>query len=346
MPGKSSIEWTEKTWNPIVGCSHVSDGCKFCYAEKTDHRIRGVAGELWKPWTANNATYNVRTMRERFELPLQWKTPALIFVNSMSDLYHDLVSRDDRAELWAIMAGAQQHLFQVLTKREDLLAEETNDRTFWELVSEKFWARWKSRGGGPVSDRIAHWPPPNVWVGVSAETQKDLDRRTPKLLAATVAVRFLSLEPCLEALDLRPWLGMRCGSCQGDGRKVGWIELGRSYDNGHFEGDPSGGPCGPMEARGAPGVDWVIMGGESGTKALARPFDIEWMRSARDQCSMAGVPFFAKQLGRNPFDETTFRPFKFFYELDQAKGDDPSEWPADLQGCRAMPARDLGALRG
>ncbi len=214
MSDRSAIEWTDSTWNPVTGCTKVSPGCKHCYAETFAERWRGIPGHPYEQG------FDLRIWPNRLSLPLTWKTPRTIFVNSMSDLFHEKVPLSVIRKVFWVMEEASWHTFQVLTKRADRLS----------TLAAKF-----------------NWPP-NVWMGVSVETFQYL-WRVDRLRNVPAAVRFLSVEPLVG--------------------RVGSMDLG--------------------------GIDWVIVGGESGPGA--RPMDPEWAREIRDQCVLKGVPFFFKQWG-------------------------------------------------
>lgn len=256
------IAWTEETWNPIRGCSKVSTGCANCYAETMAARFCGegmpYAG-LVTPGGQWNGT--VRLVRGHLEDPLRWRRPRRVFVNSMSDLFHEHLSFEEIASIFGVMAAAPQHTFQVLTKRPARMRE---------------WFEWVSQPGDrPVSRcwdaGVGHlgrldvrnfeaWPLPNVWLGVTVEDQAAADHRIPDLLQVPAAVRFVSCEPLLGPMEIAfamPW--RITGAC-----------LNRS-------------------------IDWVICGGESGP--WARPMHPDWARGLRDQCSAAGTPFLFKQWG-------------------------------------------------
>ena len=214
MAQGSGIEWTESTWNPVTGCTKVSPGCKHCYAERMAERLQAMG-------QANYANgFELTLQPHMLELPLRWKRPQTVFVNSMSDLFHDGVPIEYVRQVFDVMRRAHWHRFQVLTKRAERLAR---------LAPELEWAE-------------------NVWMGVSVETHRyrhriDLLRSTP------ARVKFLSLEPLL----------------------------------------------GPLHDLDLEGIDWVIVGGESGPKA--RPMEAAWVTELRDQCRRARVPFFFKQWG-------------------------------------------------
>jgi protein gp37 len=166
---RTAIGWTEATWNPITGCSRVSPGCEHCYAETLSLRM----GWSTKPWTAQNAAENVRLHPERLEQPRRWRSPRRIFVNSMSDLFHERVPDDFIEDVFFVMASAPRHQFQVLTKRPERMQAFIGER----LLNEA--------------------PLPNVWLGVSCEDQRRADERLPVLLETPAAVRFASFEPLL-----------------------------------------------------------------------------------------------------------------------------------------------------
>lgn len=273
MPGRTNIEWATDSWNPVTGCSKVSEGCRHCYAEALALRF----GRSRKPWTHPNAVENVKLHPERLGIPLRWREPRRVFVNSVSDLFHELVPDDFIAEAFAVMALAPRHTFLVLTKRPERMAELLRQRgggevfAFWEKVY--YVARAESRAKRlPIVDPLP-WPLPNLWIGTSVEDQRAADERIPHLLATPAAIRFLSCEPLLAPVDLAGALGA-CPCCGGAGCPPGW-------------------GFGPS-CRGR-GIGWVITGGESGPHH--RPFDPAWAAAIRDRCLEAGVAFFHKQNG-------------------------------------------------
>lgn len=273
----TQISWTDETWNPTTGCSKVSEGCRNCYAAQMAPRLAamGQKGYTDLPWTATNAPENVFTHPDRLDKPLRWKKPRRVFVNSMSDLFHEQVSTYFIDRVFAVMALAPQHTFQILTKRPKRMAE--------YLASHDAGLRWALQIGNRTGERpepgeVVEWNRhglPNVWLGTSVEDQRAADKRIPHLLNTPAAVRFLSCEPLLGPVDLTTleteehWLD----ALTGIHRVAGLAPLGG----------------GPEEAR----VNWVIAGGESGPGY--REMDHEWARSLRDQCVAAGVPFFFKQ---------------------------------------------------
>ena len=171
MAAKSSIEWTDATWNPATGCTKISPGCAHCYAEAITLRFR--RGGRFLPGETT-----IKLHPDRLKLPLSWKTPRRIFVNSMSDLFHEEIPTSFIQQVFGVMKEATQHTFQVLTKRHERLKELSNE---------------------------LDWPP-NIWMGVSVENQHWADLRIPALIEVPAAVRFLSIEPLLKAVDVSPYL--------------------------------------------------------------------------------------------------------------------------------------------
>ena len=223
----SAIEWTDETWNPVTGCTRVSPGCDNCYMFALYPRLTAMAVPGYE-----SAPDEVRLLPERLKIPLTWRRPRRVFVNSMSDVFHPRVPFEFVYKIFSVMEEAARergHVFQVLTKRPGRAVG------WWEEYKRRFPEGW----------------PPNVWIGTSVESQKYAPRLTV-LSRLPAKIRFVSAEPLLEALDLSPWL-----------------------DSGALQ--------------------WVIVGGESGLNA--RPMELEWVRSLRDQSIQAGVAFFLKQLG-------------------------------------------------
>jgi protein gp37 len=214
MAINSGIEWTETTWNPVTGCTKISPGCKNCYAERMAFRLQAMG----QPNYRNG--FQVTLHDRMLPLPLEWRKPRMIFVNSMSDLFHKDVPEEFIEKTFAVMRKASWHTFQVLTKRSDRLRE--------------------------IEEKIDI--PENVWLGVSVECE-DYLTRIDDLRAVNVSVKFLSLEPLI----------------------------------------------GPLPGLNLDGIDWVIVGGESGPGA--RPMQEEWVTDIRDICLAANVPFFFKQWG-------------------------------------------------
>ena len=262
MSTKTGIEWTDATWNPVRGCTRVSEGCRNCYAEGVAYRFSGP-GQPYEGLVQVNAQRErkrqwsgvIQFVEKHLLDPLRWKTPRRIFVNSMSDLFHEGVTDEMRDRIFAVMALSPQHTFQVLTKRpERMLAyfdpQDCGGRLRVARLRIRDYAVKMQHLSKSAFDPYSQWPLPNVWLGVSVENRK-AKPRIDALRATPAALRFLSLEPLLEDL--------------------GELDL--------------------------TGIDWVIVGGESGKGAGIRPMHPDWVRSVRDQCAAAGVPFFFKQWG-------------------------------------------------
>jgi protein gp37 len=281
------ISWSDATWNPVTGCTKVSAGCDHCYIDRTppfrmQHRrfdkpgIGGTTGVLLHP--------------ERLAQPLRWQKPRRIFVNSLSDLFHDSVPDEYLVNVFAVMAATPQHTYQVLTKRparmrsflRDLCRCGVGHPPGVHLSSNVSWALTAHNPEGVASQypkareagQAARWPLPNVWLGVSTEDQKAGDLRIPILLETPAAVRWISAEPLLGPIDLVTHLA--------------------------------------NSSRAS--LDWVVTGGESGPGA--RPAHPDWFRTLRDQCGAAGVPFHFKQRGSWTWDCPTPIPARHMYGPD------------------------------
>jgi protein gp37 len=260
----TAIEWTDETWNPVVGCSRVSAGCRNCYAFQLHdmrHRAKLAGKDLPDQYAQPFTT--IQALADRLDTPLRWRRPRRVFVNSVSDLFHEDVPFDFILAVWGVMA-ATPHTYQILTKRAHRML------AFFE------WAKEAMRARGLDEWEKGMEIQPNVWLGVSVEDQRAADERIPLLLRTPAAVRFLSCEPLLGPVDLGRWL--ICEPCD-DGRPV---------------------TMGTILHCQNPRLDWVIVGGESGPGA--RPMHPDWARSLRDQCQAAGVPFFFKQWGEWDFE--------------------------------------------
>lgn len=338
MSAISTIEWTDRTWNPVRGCSVISPGCHNCYAMKMAHRFSG-RGRSYEGLTKNTKsgpqwTGDIRTIDAALLEPLSWRTPQRVFVNSMSDLFHEDVPDEFIDRVFAVMAIAKQHTFQILTKRaERMCAYMRQVGLALKHPTEPF-PRWRSEAELILSDRrdtttevTSAWPLPNVWLGVSVENQRYAEERIPHLLKTPAAIRFISAEPLLGPVELT--YNRFCGP-------MGW-------------GPPAPPlrPDTPSEVRqrylatqvrwllGTRQISWVIVGGESGS--AARPFEIPWGRSLVQQCAAAAVPVFVKQLGANAWSGTATNRDDAFVRLADSKGGDPDEWPGDLR-VRQFPA--------
>lgn len=281
MGDKTGIEWTDATWNPTRGCRRISPGCINCYAERDAHRFSGPGLSYEGLTTDGRWNGKTRFVEDALDLPLRWREPRLVFVDSMSDLFYEGFTNEQIAAVFGIMAACRRHTFQVLTKRAGRAAEwfawarRHGDgfglmRTIgsselltcaWEACCGVAWADHephRSLGETPSPEVFGDtWPLPNVWLGASVENQAAADERISLLYETPAAVRFLSCEPLIGPVDLTEYL----------------------LD-----------PLMPL-------VDWVIAGGESGPGA--RPMRADWARGLRDQCAQAGVPFFFKQWGEH-----------------------------------------------
>jgi len=362
MGDKTRIHWTDATWNPTVGCSPVSEGCRNCYAARDALRLganpktpnyKGLATK-----TADGRpvfTGEVRCLEDRLDQPLRWKRPRRIFINSMSDLFHEAVPDEFIDRVFAVMAICPQHVFQLLTKRPERMRDylSSNDTAVRVL---KFLAGFLD--GLPVRPKLI-WHAddgmdglrqPNVWLGVSVENQETANERIPHLLNTPAAVRWLSVEPLLAPVNLHPWLDGVSDTIPEEVVSVA---------------DRVGATAPELEALhrflAQQTIDWVVVGGESGPRA--RPMDVGWARDIVDQCKAAGVPVFVKQMGRwiAGFDGDNFKTSGFHF-LDRwlldnghifvppiigphvftrpqnaiafsigPKGSDPEHWPEDLR---------------
>jgi protein gp37 len=386
----SNIEWTDKTWNPVVGCTPVSPGCLNCYAATMARRLEAMGQKEYQPRDADVRreeceecdgsgrdpdvgecpvcagahpmgkririaevkagravfTGEVRCVEERLTAPLHWKTPRMVFVNSMSDLFHEAVPFEYIDKVFAVMALCHRHTFQVLTKRPERMAEyfATFSRDDDGCANDARHEQWAETALAlsPTNDHWlstvaeCRWPLPNVWLGTSVEDQQRADERIPHLLKCPAAIRFLSCEPLLGDIDL-------------DMHKPdGWQGSRR-----HFE------------------IGWVIVGGESGSGKGIRMTSVEYMQRVVKQCKAAGVPVFVKQIGTFPAvdtddGDTAVRCHKCGFadsrqvfdclgadegnvycpkcqaeipcewNITNRKGGDPAEWPEDLR-VREMP---------
>jgi protein gp37 len=194
----TAIEWTDATWNPVTGCTKVSPGCDHCYAETFAERFRGTPGHYFE------RGFDVQLRPDKLDQPLRWRRPRRIFVNSMSDLFHDDVPDEFIARVFAVMALAGQHTFQVLTKRHGRMRSLLNSDDFLDLFGEALYTV-EHPTGEETAEPISTWPLPNVWLGVSVENQQWADIRIPALLDTPATVRFLSCEPLLGPVDLSQW---------------------------------------------------------------------------------------------------------------------------------------------
>lgn len=332
----TAIEWAEQTWNPVTGCSPISEGCEHCYAERISKRLRGRSGY------SEDEPFKVTLHPNRLEQPLKLRKPSRISVCPMGDLFHEDVPDTFIDRVFATMALAAHQTFLILTKRPERMLKWFNrfaeseesvlgdshigawlnsvsgnlmadtgtlpgGKENWQWVPPEYdyhepwrvanpgYYDWVGKGS---MDAVIPWPLPNVWLGVTAENQARADERIPILLQTPAAVRFASIEPMLGPVELEANLGEShwwCPACEAEADPI-QVTYNERHDL-----------CGsPAEERG--GIDWVIVGGETGPGA--RPMHPDWVRRLRDQCQDAGVPFFFKGWGEwapeiegNTFDE-------------------------------------------
>jgi protein gp37 len=234
----TKIEWATDTWNPITGCTKISEACQNCYAERMSKRLAGRCGY------PEGEPFRVTLHPDKLDQPMRWKKPRMIFVCSMGDLFHEDVPNSFLDQIFAVMAKAEQHIFLLLTKRPKRAKEYILRAMYDENCNYQGW--YEAINDLEIPDVT---PMENVWLGVTAENQQRADERIPILMQIPAAKRFVSIEPMLGMVDLSI----------------------------------------------PPHIDWVICGGETGPGA--RPMHLDWVRSLRDQCQAAGVPFFFKSWG-------------------------------------------------
>lgn len=299
----TAIEWTHvpgykgETWNPVTGCDRVSPGCAHCYALEFAARLKAMGRERYQrdgdPKTSGPG-FGLTLHRDKLAEPLRWRKPRAVFVNSMSDLFHEDIPDEYIAEVYGVMAAAHKHIFMVLTKRpERMHALLTNED--WVIAATEEATSWVKKPGLPLDDQASYcWPGEdyhefpalrNVWLGVTIENRRFVDR-ADLLRQTPAAVRFISAEPLLGPLVYDE-------ESDGDGHPA------------------TGGPCWfdgadlpPLELD---GIDWLIAGGESG--AGHRPIELQWVRDLREHClaqrydrdgfdiDLPGTRFFFKQWG-------------------------------------------------
>lgn len=256
---QTGITWTNATWNPVTGCSKVSAGCANCYAERDWARL---ANNPKLPDYQGRKFTDVMCHENRLDQPIRWTRPRMIFVNSMSDLFHEDVPFDFIDKVFDVMGATPHHTYQILTKRAARMKEYVDHR-FIELKS--------------IS------PLENVWLGVTAENQEAANERIPVLLDTPAALRFVSIEPMVGPVNLDMMITENMGDRF---RVIHSALMGKKtlWDTKNLIGEED-----------INKLDWVICGGESGPKA--RPVDPEWIKSLRDQCNFTNTPFFFKQWG-------------------------------------------------
>jgi protein gp37 len=291
MGERSAIEWTEATWNPVTGCSKVSPGCAHCYAETLAcGRLAGKPGYPGLPWTPENAAANVVLRPDRLDQPLRWRRPRMVFVNSMSDLFHEHIPDYFIAEVFGVMAAAHRHVFQVLTKRPERMRVLLNSERFWEVVEPLCMTHGEERPHVRLDYCLS-----NAWLGVSIENRRyvhraDLLRETP------AAVRFISAEPLLGPLV--PDVENRFHAGYGE----------------HWQGN----------ALDLTGIDWLIVGGESGPEH--RPMRVEWVRDLRDACLAQAGP----DLYDHPHTAFFFKQDSGLRPGQRGRFADARRWPREM----------------
>ncbi len=371
---KSPIEWTDASWNPVRGCSRVSEGCRHCYAERLAYRFSGEGkpyeglvrlGNQGPVWTGE-----IKLVRKALDEPFGWRKPQRVFVNSMSDLFHEKVPDGFIMDVWRVMAACPHLTFQIVTKRPERAAawlarwaDTADEDRESKLARGPAEIRAKHRAGRALlwAEMLDGWgePPPgcafptydwmqgprwwptvlpNVWLLTSVENQDTADERIPHLLRCPAAVRGASYEPALGPVDFSRWL-LRPGDIR---TAFACDECGA----GSVAVDEDGccATCG-ADARSVPGLDWIIAGGESGPGA--RPPHPKWFQDARDQVkAAAGAAFFFKQYGvwapRMPGDE--HGPFNSLNgQRDILVGIDGLTWCSrETAGPQAVPMSRVG----
>ena len=334
MADKTGIQWTDMTWNPVRGCRRVSPGCENCYAETTAGRFSGPGmpyeGLVRLSPKGARWTGEIMQVRDHLTDPLRKTKPRYIFVNSMSDLFFESLPNEYIAAVFGVMAAATHHKFQVLTKRPQRMLEffewvekTRNPNRFRhpELIEHAACQTTGADAGrlfaaaNECAGRNA-WPLPNVHLGVSVENQETADLRVPLLLQAPAAIRWVSYEPAIGPVDF-------------------W---GPRYAN------PNGGQTGALTSWEG-GLDWIVVGGESGPGA--RPFHLDWARDVIASGKASGVPVFVKQLGKKPYQNVPFPegteyvgekvvggvtvPGLCFPGRDGKKGGNMDLWPEELR---------------
>ncbi|MFE7461604.1 DUF5131 family protein [Nocardiopsis terrae] len=332
----SRIEWTSRTWNPVTGCDRVSAGCDHCYALTLSKRLKSMGAAKYqsdgRPETSGPG-FGVVTHPEVLAEPYRWEQPQLVFVNSMSDLFHPKVPDGFIARVWQVMAQNPHHTFQVLTKRPKRMrawvrrwADTVGDRArdgdslppmpsgpqqvrdaYSSGRARLFADALEDMGAPPTGAAYPYydwmegprfWPEvlPHVWLGVSVEDQQSADERLPLLCQTPAEVRFVSAEPLIGPIRLH---------------------RGHAACPAHdFPGGSCSDTCPYLIT-----LDWLIIGGESGPRAKIRPLEEEWVRSLITQGSGAGMAVFVKQLGALWARAHRLR----------GKGGDPSQWPEELR---------------
>ena len=264
------INWTNQTWNPIIGCTKISEGCKNCYAEKMAFRLTHIENTYYYgnvvKYDQKKPKWNGKTYfnSSALEKPFRWKKPRMIFVCSMSDLFHESTPFEWIEKVWDVMCQTPQHTYQILTKRPERMLE------FYKWLGDKCrdygFDSVPSSSDDPL-DYIS--TPDHIWIGVTTENQKQVDKRIPILLEIPAKVRFVSCEPLLSNIDINKWIHDSDCMINQDG-------ICTCYE--------------PREVC----IDWVIAGPETGP--LKRPMQKEWIENIHQQCKDFDVPFFDKKM--------------------------------------------------
>lgn len=320
MANKTSIEWTDYNWNFLRGCSRVSEGCRNCYAEGVAARFSGPGMPYdglakfvdHKPRWTGEISFHENILQQ----PIKWQKPRKIFVNSMSDLFHENVSDEILDKAFDVMMLANHHIYQILTKRPQRMLDYLSNRSFKRPFNN------------------------HIWLGVSVEDQKTADERIPLLLQTPAAIRWISAEPLLGPIDLRFPGGIRTDA-------VRYPDRYESMSDEERDAWAKRQARAIYIARTGMQLDWVVVGGESGP--AARPCDVGWITSIVEQCKAANVPVFVKQLGAVPMElEAEWRGRRFARLLNSRndkrvpadyvplfyanrKGGDIEQWPEDLK---------------
>ena len=312
----TKIEWTDATWNPTRGCSRVSEGCRHCYAERQAARnlpssrspTTGAAFAILNGdgphWTGK-----VELIESRLTEPLHWRKPRRVFVNSMSDLFHEALPDQAIDRVFAVMALCPHITFQVLTKRAERMQE------YFASNIERAVAIKTEASKVPNYNRLCEeadwmpWPYRNVWLGVSVEDQATADDRIPKLLQTPAALRFVSYEPALGPVDFQEFINPCIGMALRRNKRVR-IPVPQGLT--------------------VPVLDWGIVGGESGPQA--RPCDLWWIESTVDQFQAASVPLFVKQVGsRSGYQRMDGWHDRTNLGAKNSKGGDWEDWPEKIR---------------
>lgn len=336
---ETNIEWTDRVWNPVRGCTRVSEGCRNCYAERQAIRQSGIGKAYFglvrshevnrgsevrhEPrWTGKIALGDASRLAE----PLSWRKPSYVFVNSMSDLFHADVPFEFIDEVFHVMSVTPEHTYQILTKRPERMLEYVTQR----LAKKKQYAdkfdlcptvEMRNSPAAIDSRRDAKEIPSHIWLGTSVENQETADQRIPLLLETPAAVRWVSAEPLLGPIRLD-----ECAPYVLGGDESNPCVMNAFNSSCHH----------PLTCMEAPkvkgnekGIQWVVVGGESGPGA--RPCNVQWIRSIVQQCQAAEIPVFVKQLGAMPMISPENALVEIRNGISDRKGGCISDFPPDLQ---------------